>query len=302
MIRDSFVEWFRTWCPKSTIFEGGVHNQQLAVEQRRLRPAQTMSRVYPVILVGALLIASLYATNYTSIGTAKMTLGDSPTGTPIYGKGAQRNSIYPYYPASALTVFELNITVNYSPSSNAYVIEPKIKTVALNPAANGTTSMGTTTVSEKGIQRLYLGLNISSSYLEYNSGFFLNPKRVVVGNETITTGTLIPIGTNAPVLSMVNPNGTVSTWILQSPRFNGGNFGITPEADITQPGTYRFFIAITNSQYTEWSGDLLLTESWQFVEKPYLYYGFAGLIIALGYLAFVSVNVVINMKNKNSKI
>jgi hypothetical protein len=57
---------------------------------------------------------------------------------------------------------------------------------------------------------------------------------------------------------------------------------------VTEPGTYRF--SIRNDALWEWDGFLSVNVQLQRFEKPYFYWGIAGFIIALGYVAFVIVS------------
>lgn len=58
---------------------------------------------------------------------------------------------------------------------------------------------------------------------------------------------------------------------------------------ITQEGTYNF--KITNKGSWDWNGFLTVNLQFQYFEKPYFYWGIAGFVIALGYIALVTTTI-----------
>jgi hypothetical protein len=51
---------------------------------------------------------------------------------------------------------------------------------------------------------------------------------------------------------------------------------------------YQFIIKNNDSE--EWTGTIKPYVEWQITEKPYFYYGIAGLVIVAGYLVFMAYN------------
>jgi hypothetical protein len=89
---------------------------------------------------------------------------------------------------------------------------------------------------------------------------------------------------NSLLVDVYLPDGTALRDSLQYTYGRADHF-TSPIVPVKTMGTYQF--AITNSDQSDWSGTLAPNVQISQTEKPYFYYGIAGLILALGYLTFI---------------
>jgi DNA-binding transcriptional ArsR family regulator len=258
---------------------GGVEEHRPSYE--RLKPKQIMSKVYPFILVGALLIASLYAINYAALAAPTITeLVDSASGTPVYIHVGQ--------------TLEFNITIEHTPSGIVVVAGLGLNTNSVQK----TIPIGNTIASEGGTLRLFLGLNLTNAIPgSYYLSMAPNNQTEITDNGTVITvnpnGVVFYPTVATPFLPLIveEPNGTTSTRAPQTTLSDLGSVVVSwPRIEAAFPGTYRF--EITNWESRDLNGDITPYVTLQFLEKPFFYYGIAGLVIALGYVAVVTVSMI----------
>jgi hypothetical protein len=268
----------------------GVEEHQPQNKHEKLKTRQIISTVYPLILVGALLIASLFALNYSVLSTASLASEQSiPTMATIF--------------VGTNKTVSFNVTTERVPWTGAYNIKIDSQPLTYSEFSMGggpNVSVGqgfdplikSITLKQWDIQKLYLGLNITSGDSgTYGSG-------LITGNYTVSgVWPVLP-------LVMYRPNGSSSEWI---PQWNvtGSHtvYTIPSNIDITAPGKYEFELSQGNlGGKADWTGFLTVTWAWQSIERPYFYYGFVGLIIALGYITFVTVGLLQKRKTKNPSI
>jgi hypothetical protein len=87
------------------------------------------------------------------------------------------------------------------------------------------------------------------------------------------------------------PNGDVLTdsFHWTTPAFRSDRAS-SLSAPVTEPGNYSF--RIKNNNQWDWDGSMMVTIQLQHFEKPCFYWGVAGFIIALGYVALVTVSTI----------
>lgn len=263
---------------------GGVEEHRPETPGKRLKFMQSVAHVYPLILAGALLIASLYALNYTAY-TATTALGDSATATPIHIGPGQ--------------TMKFDITIEYTPSANAFMTSPETRPLNVMVTAGlgmdtisiqKTTPTKTVTANERGVMWLDLALNLTS--------FYPNLASLSSGFGIADNGTVFPLESiPAHALVVHEPDGTISTGVLHWTSMNEGiTHASSASIEVSQPGTYRF--ELKNDGAHSWDGNLTPNVFWQLQEKPYFLYGIAGLVIAVGYVVFSAVGSLRNRKTK----
>ena len=252
---------------------GDVEEHPSVFSRRKFKPSQVVANVYPLILAVALLAASLYFITYTTpvSTTAAWGTANSMGATTAVVIGAGQT-------------LEFNVTVTYM----SVVNKPgKVQdTFAIGGVGTyaytfqKSTPICTITVWERGSIWLDLGLNIAAS-----------TPTIAMGNVTSFSHLEDPNF----LVTVYKPDGTMATDTFTE---IGESFSIdhlsSPNAEITQPGTYRYEIKNNGSQ--DWRGTLTPNISWQLVEKPYFYYGVSGLLIALLYPVLISSRLLKNLR------
>jgi len=206
----------------------GVEEHPAAPSRKESKLMLGVTNVYLLILVGALVAASLYFINFTA--SASYDAGKTWPGTTfLIGPGQ---------------TFEFNVTIVYKQTSEMSIW------------GNGS---------------LYHERAPPVSALTiWERGWFWFE---LESNETyqILTTLLSPDGT-----MVTKRHDNLATGLLTV------GFGTN---EITLAGTYRFEIKNIGSQ--ELHALLRVHEEWQSFEKPYLYYGIAGLLVTLLYPIFI---------------
>lgn len=276
-----------------------VEEHPVQPPRQRLKASQIASTVYSLVLVGALVIGSVYFVNYTAPGTSIAYRGDSWSGLDFW-------TVVSMNPGQT---HGFNITIKYNPPSNgeAWIINnfssPTIVESGPNwtgfkfgdlesvPATSilGTSGLGTDSytfersapastvnVREPGSLGLLVATNESTTS---------NGTATIFGNVT----NVIILGfVEAPDLAVTvyRPDGTVAysggvtDWDSTNQR---GSFGGT---EISMAGTYRF--EITNKGKNALQVFLTPYSGWQIYEKPDFYYGIVGLFISVVYPCKIS--------------
>ncbi len=100
------------------------------------------------------------------------------------------------------------------------------------------------------------------------------------------------------MIDVYTPTGTKSLGKLEWTYGKIDHF-TSPIVEVNQLGTYRF--VIKNNDSNEWTGVLTPKVEWQLMEKPYFYYGVAGLVISIGCFAFILHNL-LGKSNKDAML
>ncbi len=260
---------------------GGVEENPPTTLQRKFKPRKLISKVFPAILLLCLIFASLFAVTFTT-AVATATLNED-----------QPDSFFGIQPTpfiiGAGQTFEFNVTVIHH--SNQGVVSfgetafTSLLTISGTPGPNAYTfkvppPTNTLTGSEAGLVWLDASFNTTE---------LVDPDTRVLQNSGLPRKFSIKV---------YLPNGTEPTSGYDTfTTIGGAKYLAGPQIQVTQLGTYRF--EITNNDSFDWTGTLSPNLQWQQLEKPYFYYGVAGLIIALGYVAFVTAGLLKMKKNKN---
>ncbi len=241
-----------------------------------------------MLLVVALLVASFFALNYSVQGTASLASASIPAETHSTNIfiGVNETVNFDITTERSPITGAYNVRVDTESFSTGYFIPPgSDQRVPVNVGFDP--SITRLPVTQAAIQKLYVGLNVTSGVSSfYGTGFF-------TGNGTITGV--------APSLPMVVhlPNGETSNWTPQW-KTDGKTteYYVPTSIDVTAPGKYVFDISYGAGGIVGWDGYMTINAVWQFTEKPYFYYGVAGVIIALGCVAFVVIKWVRTAKRK----
>ena len=267
----------------------GVEEHRPQAKREKLTIRQIIATVYPLLLVGALVITSLFVLNY-SVQAASSLASDS------YSLETRSSNIF---------IGGVNQTVNFSlttersPANGAYNVLVSMEAFSMTSYSNPDFGSLTTPVNvgfyplitrlavpQVDIQKMFIGLNISSHMTGvYMSGFLNDSSRVVTG-----------VGPSLP-LTVQGPNGETSNWTPQwKIGDNETDYYVPASIDVTTPGIYQFNISYGSGGIVGWNGNMTLNASWQYIEKPYFYYGLAGLIAALGYIIFIAIEFLLRQR------
>ena len=105
-----------------------------------------------------------------------------------------------------------------------------------------------------------------------------------------------PIGiANNSTLTIYKPDGTALTSLLHGAdgadydavnlwTWGGLDHYVSSPVKVGDLGTYRF--VITNTGESNWNGTMLPRVQWQLMEKPYFYFGVAGVVLGAACLIF----------------
>jgi len=261
----------------------GVEEHQPQTVHKRLTARKIISTVYPLLLVVALVIASLFVLNYSVQATGF----SAPDSNSVQSRSSN------IFIGGANQTVNFILTTERSPVNGAYNVNVNMEAFSMTSYSNPDFGSLTTPVNvgfyplvtklavpQVDIQRIYIGLNITSQMTGFYSNGFLN------GSNHIITG----VGPSLP-LTVQGPNGETSNW---APQWKIGDketeYYVPTSIDVSAPGNYQFNISYGAGGIVGWNGYMTLNASWQYIEKPYFYYGIAGLIFALGYIVFAVVD------------
>jgi DNA-binding transcriptional ArsR family regulator len=269
----------------------GVEEHQPQIRHEKLKLTKIVSAVYPFILVGALLIASIFALNYTVLSTGALATEPS-SSSEIHAAtifiGVNQTIRFNVTTERVPWTGSYNIKIDDQPLVYSDVVEPDGSTLTVGNGFDA--PINAITLNKGEIQKVYLGLNITSG----DSGFIGSG---LPGNFTISYPTpILPI-------TVQGPNGESSELIPQwKTDYRQTEYFIPTGIDVTTSGTYLFEISYgSQGGIATWNGYLTLNASWQSLERPYFYYGLAGLIVSLGYVTFVTVELLQKRKTKHQK-
>jgi DNA-binding transcriptional ArsR family regulator len=268
----------------------GVEEHQPQARHERLKPRQIVSTVYPLILVGALLIASFFALSYSVQSTSSLSSEQSVPAethsTNIFIGDTNQTVSFSITTERSPFTGKYNVRVDTEPFSTGY-LTPQDSNQRVPVNVGFDPPIKQLTVTQGDIQKLYIGLNVTSGMTGfYGSG-------ILSGNFTISG-----VGPSLPLV-VHGPNGETSNWTPQwKTDSKTTDYFVPTSIDVTTPGKYEFDISYGAGGIVGWNGYMTLNAEWQFLERPYFYYGIAGLTIALGYLAFVIVDRVQTAKRK----
>jgi DNA-binding transcriptional ArsR family regulator len=267
----------------------GVEEHLPIDNHQKWNPKRIISIIYSLLLVGALLVASFFALNYSVLGTGSLASESIPAETHSANIFIGVNETVNFNITTERSPFTntYNVRVDSEPFNTAYFTPPNENlTIPFNIGFDP--PIKELTVSQADIQKLCIGLNVTSGQTGfYGTGFF-------TGNGTITG-----VGPSLPLI-VYGPNGETSYWTPQW-KTDGKTteYFIPTSIDVTTPGKYEFDISYGAGGIVGWNGYLTLNAAWQVLERPYFYYGLAGMIIALGYVAFVAVGLIETVKRKS---
>jgi DNA-binding transcriptional ArsR family regulator len=283
---------------------GGVEEQTPSQSHRKFKLRRILAKVYPVILVLALIGASFHFVTYATLVSSTTVSTDQLFPPPLYIATGQ--------------TFEVNVTLDQWSSNIKEGIGvyrgPKAYMLALAPLKSTLTGweeasvwiesrVNQTQTAKESVYSTYAILTkdnftLSSSHFPIqwfnetglsNENFTFHMK--IFTNTTDATGTAFKISaffiSPKLLVDVHTPNGTVLADSFQwtSTAFRSDRVS-SPSVSVTEPGTYLF--SIRNDAPWDWDGFLSVNLQLQRFEKPYFYWGVAGFIIALGYVAVVT--------------
>ena len=266
---------------------GGVEEQTPTSSNRRFKPCQLLVKVYPVILALALIGASFHLVTYATVVSTDTS--------------STENLLYPFFSNIPFDVradetFEINVTIEHRPQlyGRGFGVHggPQEWVFTIPRLENTLTGWDEA--------KIWLGstFNLTALMISYQSQelpFTVWNERSQT-NETITVTIGSGLGANPNEasdpsnleLKVFTPEGSIYTETFYRTRdMNRMDTSISPSVAIAQKGTYNF--KITNNALWDWNGFLTVNLQFQHFEKPYFYWGIVGFVIALGYIALVTV-------------
>jgi DNA-binding transcriptional ArsR family regulator len=286
---------------------GGVEEQTPAKSHRKFKLRRILAKVYPVILVLALIGASFHFVTYATVASTRTLSTDQVLPLPFYVDAGQ--------------TFEVNVTLDHWSSINeedfgiradhgGFVMSlvPLRSTftdwdeasVWIDPKANQTLTPTTTYL----VQLTLTKDNCTGFYDDIPLSFFTDPLfgddvvHVTLHSDNDINGVPVTIysqnelGDPSKLLVDIHlPNGDVLTdsFHWTTPAFRSDRAS-SLSAPVTEPGNYSF--RIKNNNQCDWDGSIMVTIQLQHFEKPCFYWGVAGFIIALGYVALVTISTI----------
>jgi hypothetical protein len=246
----------------------------------------------PLVRIINMLVASFFVLTYSVQSTSSLALEQSVPAethsTNIFIGDTNQTVSFSITTERSPFIGKYNVRVDTEPFSTGY-FTPQDSNQRVPVNVGFDLPIKQLTVTQSDIQKLYIGLNVTSGMTGfYGSG-------LLSGNFTITgVGPSLPLGVHGP-------NGETSNWTPQW-KTDGKttDYSIPTSIDVTTPGKYEFDISYGAGGIVGWNGYMTLNAAWQFIERPYFYYGLAGLIMALGYVAFVVVDRVQTAKRNAS--
>lgn len=268
---------------------GGVEEHSPASSKRRFKPRRLFAKVYPVILVLALIGASFHLVTYATVVS---------TDT-----NSTENLLFPLqynipFNVSVDETFEINVTIKHGTAlyGHGFVVHEGFQewTFSIPQSESTLTGWDEATIW---LDSTFNLTTLLTSYPPQDVPFIVWNETTQT-NETITVtvqgsglGVINPFDASDPSnleLKIFTPEETILTETFYRTRYmNRIDTSISPPVAITQTGTYTF--KITNRGSWDWNGFLTANLQFQHFEKPYFYWGIAGFVIALGYIALVTV-------------
>jgi len=266
---------------------GGVEEQSPVSSHRRFKLRRLFAKVYPVILVLALIGASCHLVTYATVVSTDA--------------NSTENLLFPRqynipFNVSVGETFEIDVTIKQGTSlyGHGFVVHEGVQewTFSIPQLESTITGWDEATIWLDSI------VNFTTILISYNDQVL----PVTVWNETTQTNETITITVQGSGLSVnpfdesdpsslelkiFTPEGTVLTETFYRTRYmNRIDTSMSPPVAITQTGTYTF--KITNRGSRDWNGLLTANLQVQHFEKPFFYWGIVGFAIALGYVGLVT--------------
>jgi DNA-binding transcriptional ArsR family regulator len=277
---------------------GGVEEEVPVSPPRRNKPLHLFAKSYPIVLVLILLFASVYFVSYVAAVP-------SDSETTRWAFSCNQSAI------------DADMTSDFDFTLAAASSETGKNSIDLNVGFEGTTAL-----SQR--EGTFTGWYENSMWLEMSQTIDVTKEgltgSIQVSNDTVPDLTKLPSGLVAKLygpkiaailsktdfsqlsVDVYTPNGTViadclqrgeepytvnylsilqSGWFVESS--NTTKFR-SYEIPIDQVGSYT--LKITNDGDSPWAGKFSLYLKSERIERPYFYWGIAGLAVALGYLVF----------------
>ncbi|PVX25816.1 MAG: hypothetical protein CW691_03330 [Candidatus Bathyarchaeum sp.] len=264
---------------------GGVEEHTPLSSHRRFKPRRLFTKVYTIILALALLGASLHLVSYVTVISTTTTSTES--------------MLYPLHPEIPLNVaagetFNLTVAIEYQSSLGGRMFgvrgNPREYVFYIPPIEDTLTCWDEATIW------LDSKFNLTTLFTTYPYEIELMFSNATQTNETITVvvqGSGFSVDPNEATdpsnleLELYTPDGTLLTETFYRSGINRIDASSSQPVQVTQPWNYTFKIA--NKGSSDWNGFLTINLQHQHFEKPCFYWGLVGLIIAIGYIALVTI-------------
>jgi hypothetical protein len=258
---------------------GGVEEQPVD-PSKKMKPRQLFAKIYPIFLASVLIIASFCVAMFAV-----------PASTAMLNQDNQSPTVFTL--ASGQT-FEFNVTLTQWAGSYPLGSSYCGLFLAVDQPNYGFLVPRTPDSISSAAETMWLDLRLNSS------GFQLPSTDLwpigIVNNSTLTInkpdGSVVTIGIHDAYGALYGAND-FWTW-------GGLEHYVSSSFQTTQLGTYRFII--TNTSPFNWNGTMLPRVQWQLVEKPYFYYGVAGIALASGYFFLIAVEQIMTRKTRQKSL
>ena len=258
---------------------GGVEELPSPTSSKKHKISQVMPKVFSLVLAILLFVTSIHFVTYT---------------TPISTSTLNQDKVYPTpFVIGAGQTFEFNVTLEYWRYSTSPYDDTKVGPPIGNPIFSRMLYAGPDGLTDYTFEVQPAPNNLTaqakgSVWLDFR----LNTTSRTKNNAII----LMPFGfPNGLTVNVYTPNENRSLGKLDWTYGKIDHF-TSPIVEVNQLGTYRF--VIKNNDSDEWTGALTPNVEWQVMEKPYFYYGAAGLVISIGCFALI----LYNLLGKTSKV
>ena len=283
---------------------GGVEEQTPEQSHRKSKPRRLLAKIYPVILVLALIGASFHFVTYVTVVSTRTMSTDQMFPPPLYvdaGQTFEVNVILDHWSS----IYEDDFGIHDGPQDYTLWLAPLESTLTgwdeallwIDSKINQTKPMTVTVYSP--IIQLNKD-NFTAFHYDFQLKTFnesgLSSENITVHMWTYSNTTSSPITFFKPntlfnpsklLVDVHPPNGAVVTdtfhWTSTAFRSDRAS---SPKVPVTELGTYRF--SVRNDALWDWDGFLTVNVQIQRFEKPYFYWGIAGFIIAIGYVVLVT--------------
>jgi DNA-binding transcriptional ArsR family regulator len=255
---------------------GGVEEQPTS-SSRKLKPRHIVAKIYPLILAIVLITASFYLVTFTTPMSSATLNQDNQYPTPFTVAAGQTitSKVLITQWAGSLPVGSSYGGLYLSDPNTYQFLAPHL-TNRLDSAAEGS---------------MWIDMRLNYSQLiEEQTGLtsFVFP-------DNLSLNVYMPDGLEVNT-DFHRSFGAADNYFSYS-TWGGSDHYVSSPVQVTKFGKYQ--LVITNNGSFDLSGTLLPYVQWQQLEKPYFYFGIAGLIIGLGYIAFVTVGLLKARKTKN---
>jgi DNA-binding transcriptional ArsR family regulator len=243
---------------------GGVEEHSPKPSHRRTKVLKVLGKVYPLALAAVVIMASFIFLTYA---TPTVTTDSWLTQFPSSGDT--------FFSLRGGSTVEFNVTMIYvkTDTTHGVIGVEGVGTDALTFQKSALVNNLTTTEAGS----LWLDLAVDRNQL-FHTINISNPATLSVGfaNEDLNIS-----------VALSRPDQTLETDTFSKSyiSFNTDHFTF-PAVDASESGTYRF--EITNLDSQDLNVTLQPNIKWQLMEKPYFYYGAAGMTIAVVYLGIAS--------------